>query len=222
MDMKRFPTYMSMWPYRETLYCHGHPRPLLRGWIHAAGAFLVPILGYRYLTSAGLCLILTQTLCYTTSAIYHRVPMRESCERIVLKWDMCFISLYGLGSYSILYTVVLPRPASLSLLTMCMGFTASHWYHIWVRSDPSPRHIAYVGMSIVPFLPLLHTLLLRQELLYMYLSMLLQMAGSAVFVHKRPDPFPTVFGYHELFHLLVVSGGYVCMLCHWSISNRIT
>ena len=25
-----------------------------------------------------------------------------------------------------------------------------------------------------------------------------------IYAHKRPDPAPTVFGYHELFHLLVI------------------
>ena len=28
--------------------------------------------------------------------------------------------------------------------------------------------------------------------------------GALVYALKRPDPFPRVFGYHEIFHLLVV------------------
>jgi hemolysin III len=28
--------------------------------------------------------------------------------------------------------------------------------------------------------------------------------GAVVYALKRPDPFPRVFGYHEIFHLLVV------------------
>ena len=31
-------------------------------------------------------------------------------------------------------------------------------------------------------------------------------AGAVVYALKRPDPWPTVFGYHEVFHLLTVVG----------------
>jgi hemolysin III len=31
-------------------------------------------------------------------------------------------------------------------------------------------------------------------------------AGSIVYVRKRPDPHPTVFGYHEVFHAFVIAG----------------
>ena len=29
-------------------------------------------------------------------------------------------------------------------------------------------------------------------------------AGAVVYARQRPDPSPTVFGYHEVFHVLVV------------------
>ncbi len=31
-------------------------------------------------------------------------------------------------------------------------------------------------------------------------------AGAAVYALRRPDPVPGVFGYHEVFHLLVIGG----------------
>ena len=31
-------------------------------------------------------------------------------------------------------------------------------------------------------------------------------AGAAVYALRRPDPVPAVFGYHEVFHLLVTAG----------------
>ena len=34
-----------------------------------------------------------------------------------------------------------------------------------------------------------------------------QLAGAAVYGLRRPDPAPAVFGYHEVFHLLVIAGG---------------
>ena len=34
-----------------------------------------------------------------------------------------------------------------------------------------------------------------------------QIVGLAVFVNQWPDPMPSVFGYHEIFHLFVVMAG---------------
>ena len=31
-------------------------------------------------------------------------------------------------------------------------------------------------------------------------------AGAAIYAAKRPDPAPAVFGYHEVFHALVIAG----------------
>jgi hemolysin III len=33
---------------------------------------------------------------------------------------------------------------------------------------------------------------------------ILYSAGAVIYARQRPDPVPTVFGYHELFHLLVI------------------
>jgi hemolysin III len=34
---------------------------------------------------------------------------------------------------------------------------------------------------------------------------LLYSAGAIVYARRRPDPVPTVFGYHEIFHVLVIA-----------------
>ena len=35
---------------------------------------------------------------------------------------------------------------------------------------------------------------------------LIYSVGAAVYALRRPDPVPAVFGYHEVFHLLVIAG----------------
>ena len=34
---------------------------------------------------------------------------------------------------------------------------------------------------------------------------LLYTAGAVIYARKRPDPVPAVFGYHEVFHVLVIT-----------------
>jgi hemolysin III len=37
--------------------------------------------------------------------------------------------------------------------------------------------------------------------------------GALVYALRRPDPLPRVFGYHEIFHLLVIVGA----VCHFLV-----
>ena len=37
--------------------------------------------------------------------------------------------------------------------------------------------------------------------------------GAVIYALKRPDPFPATFGYHEIFHALVIAGA----VCHFFI-----
>jgi hemolysin III len=37
--------------------------------------------------------------------------------------------------------------------------------------------------------------------------------GAVIYALKRPDPFPATFGYHEIFHVLVIAGA----VCHFFI-----
>jgi hemolysin III len=36
-------------------------------------------------------------------------------------------------------------------------------------------------------------------------------AGAVIFAMRRPDPYPTTFGYHEIFHVLVITA----VACHY-------
>jgi hemolysin III len=37
--------------------------------------------------------------------------------------------------------------------------------------------------------------------------------GAVVYALRRPDPFPRVFGYHEVFHAIVIIAS-VCLFAH--------
>ena len=45
--------------------------------------------------------------------------------------------------------------------------------------------------------------------------------GAVVYATKRPDPFPRVFGYHEVFHALVIAAS-VCLYAHAILVLRAT
>ena len=48
---------------------------------------------------------------------------------------------------------------------------------------------------------------------------LLYAVGGVIYALKRPDPIPWLFGYHEVFHLLVIAGGvvYGAVIWYWVV-----
>jgi hemolysin III len=59
----------------------------------------------------------------------------------------------------------------------------------WVAVIAFPQLASHVGLSVS---------------LLIVLGGLCYTAGAVVYAIRKPDPFPAVFGYHELFHALVV------------------
>ena len=47
---------------------------------------------------------------------------------------------------------------------------------------------------------------------------LLYTGGAIVYAMKRPNPWPGVFGFHEIFHVATV----LAFLCHWTAALLIS
>jgi len=48
---------------------------------------------------------------------------------------------------------------------------------------------------------------------FLVASGLVYSAGALVYARRKPDPIPQVFGYHEVFHAIVI-GASVCLFTH--------
>jgi len=70
-----------------------------------------------------------------------------------------------------------------------------------------------LGWCVVPVLPALRAELGPGSIGLLFGGGLAYTAGAAIYARRRPDPFPRVFGYHEVFHALVV----VAAACHFAV-----
>jgi hemolysin III len=73
-----------------------------------------------------------------------------------------------------------------------------------------------VGWLVVTVLPALHTAIGDVPLALLVAGGLAYTAGAMVYALKRPDPVPAIFGYHEVFHALVV----LAAICHFAVVSR--
>ncbi len=199
-------------------------RPLLRGWSHAlAAAAALPAAGLLVRRSGdgvgtwgaavyGASLVLL----FTTSALYHRIYWPSSIRHLIGRIDHSAIFLLIAGTYTPFCLLLGPgtghRLLGLVWISAALGIAVVIG---WKGLPKALRAGLYVllGWFIVPVLPALYAAVGDRALGLLVLGGAFYTAGAVVYASRRPDPFPRVFGFHEIFHLLVIAAA----ACHFLV-----
>jgi hemolysin III len=147
---------------------------------------------------------------FGVSALYHRVTWSAGARRWMGRLDHAMIGLLIAGTFTPFGLCVLRGAiAAVSLVTVWAGAVAGMLLHaLWIDAPKWLSAVLYValGWTGVMALPALVAHLGWQGTALTALGGLLYSAGAAVYALRRPDPVPAVFGYHEVFHALVIAG----------------
>ena len=192
-------------------------KPHLRGWLHAGMAPISVVLGVvlvilsppEYRWAAALYSI-TAILLFGTSAIYHRFTWSPEAKVRLKRLDHANIFLIIAGSYTPFAVVLLPSSQARTLLLLVWGgalagvlfrvfwVTAPRWLY-------TPIYIA-LGWVAIFYLPAFWEAGGPAVVILLALGGLAYSAGAVVYALKRPDPSPTWFGFHEIFHACTLAG----------------
>ena len=203
------------------------PKPLLRGWSHgiAAGAAMAVAWGLwqrsgdgpRALSIAVFGLAMVELYC--VSATYHLGDWTREQERWLQSLDHASIYFLIAGSYTPLCVNVLSGRQRTVMLAAVWGCAlAGFVFSIWTeRFSSRARAALYLAMGWfgVAALPTILAVLDTGALLMLLAAGLFYSIGAVVYALERPDPVPNVFGYHEVFHLLVISGSAALVALVW-------
>jgi hemolysin III len=145
---------------------------------------------------------------FTVSAVYHRVFWTDRKLRAAVgRVDHSAIFVLIAGTYTP-FCLLLGGARGLWLLGTVWTFALLGMVIVvFFPGTPKPvRSALYVllGWLIVPFLPGLHAALGLRPFVLLLAGGACYTVGAVIYATRRPDPFPTVFGFHEIFHLLVV------------------
>ena len=193
-------------------------KPRLRGVSHQWAFFVSLILGAvlvltaptgEAMAAAGIYSACVATL-FGTSALYHRINWRtDSARRWMRRLDHSAIFLLIAGSYTPFAILVIDG-------TMAQVITAVVWGGallgillklVWIDAPKWLAALAYVllGWVSVAVMPEMMSDLGITATALVAGGGLLYTVGAIIYAMRRPDPSPTVFGYHEIFHLLVIA-----------------
>jgi hemolysin III len=147
---------------------------------------------------------------FGTSALYHRVNWRRpNVRRWMRRLDHTMIFLLIAGTYTPFALLVLNGTlATAILIAVWAGALAGTIVElIWIEAPKWVNAVIYLQLgwvAIIAFPELWRELGVGGAALVAG-GGLLYTAGAVVYATQRPDPSPAVFGYHEVFHLLVIA-----------------
>jgi hemolysin III len=193
-------------------------RPRLRGVSHqwaficslVTGAALVVAAPAGRPTVASAIYAASVAALFGTSALYHRVTWpTPSARRWMRRLDHSMIFLLIAGTYTPFALLVLEGTlATVILVVVWAGALGGILLKlVWIDA-PKPLvaslYVMLGWVAVVAFPDLLEGLGVTSTAL-VAAGGLLYTAGAVVYALGRPDPVPAVFGYHEIFHALVIA-----------------
>jgi hemolysin III len=193
-------------------------KPRLRGASHqyaffvslGSGALLVLLAATARATAAAAVYAASVSALFGVSALYHRVTWTIPARRRMRRLDHAMIFLLIAGTYTPVGLLVLAgRLATVVLAVVWGGALAGIVLElVWTRAPRWLGGAVYLtlGWVAVVAMPQLFARLGLAGGLLLVAGGLSYSVGAAVYELRRPDPVPAVFGYHEVFHLLVIAG----------------
>jgi hemolysin III len=145
---------------------------------------------------------------FGASALYHRVSWRPSVRRWMRRLDHSMIFVLIAGTYTPFALLAFDDGVGRTLLIAVWAGAAGGvaLKLLWIDAPNWLGVLVYVGLGWVAVwtFPALAEALGIVPTVLVGLGGLLYTAGAVIYATRRPDPAPAVFGYHEVFHLLVV------------------
>lgn len=208
--------------HRIRLDVHGRPKPLLRGWIHAiaaplalaAGIVLICLAHGTGLKWACAIFMVCSIILFGNSAAYHLGDWSPRVTDILRRMDHVNIFLLIAGTYTPVSFALSDNWRTVILIGMWSSTVVALLIHvIWINAPRWLYVLVYItfGVSGLGFMKLFWDSPAAGPVVVILIAAggACYILGAIVYGLRRPDPWPRVFGFHEIFHLGTVAG-YAC------------
>jgi hemolysin III len=191
--------------------------PRLRGVSHAAAFFLAVVAAAMIVNLAPNGRATVAVAIYGAalaalfggSALYHRWPGPARFKPILQRIDHSTIFLFIAASYTPIALMVLHGALAWVILAVAWaGAAAGVALSLgWIDAPRTVHAGSYLtlGWLAIIALPQLFGELRLAPLVLLGAGGLLYSVGAVIYTRQRPDPWPQTFGFHEIFHALVIA-----------------
>jgi hemolysin III len=195
----------------------GGIKPRLRGVSHQWAFFVSVVTGVALVlaapngraTAAAAIYAVSVAGLFGASALYHRINWSTvGARRWMRRLDHSMIFLLIAGTYTPFAVLALDGPLATAILIVVWAAAVGGIVLklAWIDAPKWLIALIYVAIGWVALaaFPQLLSKLGVTATAMVAAGGLLYTAGAIVYARQRPDPVPTVFGYHEIFHALVI------------------
>ncbi|HEY2702640.1 MAG TPA: hemolysin III family protein [Candidatus Dormibacteraeota bacterium] len=191
--------------------------PRLRGVIHQYAFFAALLIGATLIGVASSGRARTAVAIYAaglagclgTSALYHRGHWSPGVRAWLCRLDHSMIFVLIAGTYTPVCMLALSGTLGTAMLvTVWVGAAVGIVMTlVWWRPPALAEVLPYIvlGWVAIVALPQLGAALGWLALLLLFAGGALYTVGAVIYGLERPDPFPKVFGYHEIFHCFTIA-----------------
>jgi hemolysin III len=194
-------------------------KPRLRGVSHEVAAFVFPLMGLVAVLVAGplsdkvavAVYALGVSGMYLVSACYHRAKWAPLPKSRMRRLDHSMILVAIASTYTPVAVIALPVGTTVPLLAVDWGLAVAGVLvcNLWLSAPQWVMGAFYIctGWAALAVLPALMAGLGTFTFALLLAGGLVYTMGAVTLYSRRPDPAPAVFGYHEVFHALVLLAG---------------
>jgi len=192
-----------------------YAKPVLRGWMHLVGFEVSLVVGTLLVVhahgatrsvAAGIYAGTVSGL-FGTSALYHRGNWGPAAHRLLQRLDHVMIFLLIAGTSTPVFLLVVPGTGGIALLSVMWALIvlAMLTHLVWMDAPERLVGATFIGLGCVggAALPFVWVRVGIAAFVLMLAGGLLYILGAVLYHRRRPDPVPTVFGFHEVFHAFV-------------------
>ena len=178
--------------------------------------------GEAYL--GGVVYAATVLLMFGLSALYHKPMWTYRVRRILRRFDHSGILFLIAGSVTAFWGIAPPELRSPVQLWGMWGaaIVGAIAMVFWTDMHRGLRAGIYVALGLLasPLVLRLPGVLGRPRTVWVVVAAAIYILGAVVYVRRWPNPSPRLFGYHEVFHVMVVVAAAihfaVIVQLHWA------
>lgn len=197
-------------------------KPLLRGWLHLvcfflaipAGALVIALATSSRARVGAAIYAFGLVALFGVSGFYHRGRWSPTWRLRMRRLDHATIFVMTAGSYTPLCLLVLEGWVAVAMLVTAWTGAALGALLAWSsgRRSNAVRSGLYIvlGWAVLVAAPQLLSHLSSAEMVLIAVGGVLFTIGAITLATHWPDPFPRVFGNHEVWHTFVVAA----VICH--------
>jgi hemolysin III len=188
-------------------------KPFYRGYLHeviflSSPLWLIPFFlecqSYKEYMSVILFGV-ANIICYGISSQYHRRKWTAKQEEILYFFDIISIFLMLAFNAAPLFILVIPNESSIAVVIILANIILYSCYVSFFKFNRMITGIYFIVIGTIISSIISPAIYKKCNIIVticISISAVLNIVGGIIYSIQKPDPYPLLFGYHEIFHLL--------------------